>query len=45
MLLGIGHCDGADDIDYLVKKAPRSIVIEGVTSTGRQGYFAFGKDE
>ena len=33
------------DVIDIAKKAPRSIVIEGVTSTGRQGYFAFGKDE
>ena len=33
------------DVIDIAKKARRSIVIEGVTSTGRQGYFAFGKDE
>ena len=33
------------DVIEIAKKARRSIVIEGVTSTGRQGYFAFGKDE
>ena len=33
------------DVINIAKKATRSIVIEGVTSTGRQGYFAFGKDE
>ena len=33
------------DVIDIAKKAPRTIVIEGVTSTGRQGYFAFGKDE
>mgnify|MGYP002624910849 CR=1 FL=1 len=35
----------AQDVITLAKKASRTIVIEGVTSTGRQGYFAFGKDE
>ena len=33
------------DVIEIAKKARRSIVIEGVTATGRQGYFAFGKDE
>ncbi len=33
------------DVIDIAKKARRTIVIEGVTSTGRQGYFAFGKDE
>ncbi len=33
------------DVIDLARKARRSIVIEGITSTGRQGYFAFGKDE
>ncbi len=33
------------DVIEIAKKARRSIVIEGVTFTGRQGYFAFGKDE
>jgi len=33
------------DVIEIARKARRSIVIEGVTSTGRQGYFAFGKDE
>jgi Do/DeqQ family serine protease len=33
------------DVIDIAKKARRSIVIEGTTSTGRQGYFAFGKDE
>ncbi len=33
------------DVIDIAKKARRSIVIEGVTATGRQGYFAFGKDE
>ena len=33
------------DVIDIAKRAQRSIVIEGVTSTGRQGYFAFGKDE
>ncbi len=33
------------DVIDLARKARRSIVIEGVTATGRQGYFAFGKDE
>lgn len=33
------------DVIDIAKKARRSIVIEGVTSTGRQGYFAFGKEE
>ena len=33
------------DVIDIAKKARRSIVIEGVTATGRQGYFAFGKEE
>ena len=33
------------DVINIAKKATRTIVIEGVTATGRQGYFAFGKDE
>jgi len=33
------------DVIDIAKKARRSIVIEGITATGRQGYFAFGKDE
>ena len=33
------------DVIEIAKKASRTIVIEGVTATGRQGYFAFGKDE
>ena len=33
------------DVITIAKKASRTIVIEGVTATGRQGYFAFGKDE
>ena len=33
------------DVIDIAKKARRTIVIEGVTATGRQGYFAFGKDE
>ena len=33
------------DVIEIAKKARRSIVIEGITATGRQGYFAFGKDE
>ena len=33
------------DVINIAKKATRTIVIEGVTSTGRQGYFAFGKEE
>ncbi len=33
------------DVVDIAKKARRSIVIEGITPTGRQGYFAFGKDE
>ena len=33
------------DVIDIAKKAKRTIVIEGVTATGRQGYFAFGKDE
>ena len=33
------------DVIDIAKKARRSIVIEGTTATGRQGYFAFGKDE
>ena len=33
------------DVIDIARKARRSIVIEGVTATGRQGYFAFGKDE
>jgi len=33
------------DVIEIAKKARRSIVVEGVTATGRQGYFAFGKDE
>ncbi len=33
------------DVIDIARKARRSIVVEGVTATGRQGYFAFGKDE
>ena len=33
------------DVIDIAKKARRTIVVEGVTATGRQGYFAFGKDE
>ena len=33
------------DVIEIARRARRSIVIEGVTATGRQGYFAFGKDE
>ena len=33
------------DVIDIARKARRSIVIEGLTATGRQGYFAFGKDE
>lgn len=29
----------------LAKKSKRSIFVEGVTATGRPGYFGFGKDE
>ena len=33
------------DVIEIAKKARRTIVIEGITATGRQGYFAFGKEE
>ena len=33
------------DVIDLAKKSKRSIFIEGVTATGRPGYFGFGKDE
>jgi len=29
----------------IVKKAKRSIFVEGLTASGRKGYFGFGKDE
>ena len=34
-----------EDVIELAKKSKRSIFIEGVTSTGRPGYFGFGKDD
>jgi serine protease Do len=33
------------DVVDIVKKAKRSVVIEGLTSNGQSAYFAFGKDE
>ena len=33
------------DVIDIVKKAKRSIFIEGITASGRRGYFGFGKDE
>ena len=33
------------DVIDIAKKSKRSIFIEGVTATGRPGYFGFGKDE
>ena len=33
------------DVIDIAKKASRSVFIEGVTATGRPGYFGFGKDE
>ena len=35
----------AKDVLDIAKKAKRSIFIEGVTASGRPGYFGFGKDE
>ena len=34
-----------EDVIEIAKKSRRSIFIEGVTSTGRPGYFGFGKDD
>lgn len=34
-----------EDVIEIAKKSKRSIFIEGVTSTGRPGYFGFGKDD
>ena len=34
-----------EDVIAIAKKTKRSIFIEGVTATGRPGYFGFGKDE
>lgn len=33
-----------EDVINIVKKAKRAVYIEGVTSTGRAAYFAFGKE-
>ena len=33
------------DVIDIAKKASRSVFIEGITATGRPGYFGFGKDE
>lgn len=33
------------DVVDIVKKSKRSIFIEGITASGRKGYFGFGKDE
>lgn len=33
------------DVIDIAKKSKRSIFIEGITATGRPGYFGFGKDE
>lgn len=33
------------DVVDIVKKAKRSVAIEGLTSNGQSSYFAFGKDE
>lgn len=33
------------DVIDIAKKSKRSIFLEGVTATGRPGYFGFGKDE
>ena len=33
------------DVVEIAKKSKRSIFIEGVTASGRPGYFGFGKDE
>ena len=33
------------DVIDLAKKSRRSIFVEGVTASGRPGYFGFGKDE
>ncbi|MBO6238154.1 MAG: hypothetical protein J6N50_05125, partial [Bacteroidales bacterium] len=33
------------DVIDIAKKSKRSIFIEGVTASGRPGYFGFGKDE
>ena len=33
------------DVIDIAKKSRRSIFIEGITASGRPGYFGFGKDE
>ena len=33
------------DVIEIAKKSKRSIFIEGITASGRPGYFGFGKDE
>lgn len=35
----------AQDVIDIAKKSKRSIFIEGLTASGRPGYFGFGKDE
>lgn len=34
-----------EDVVQIAKKSKRSVFIEGVTASGRPGYFGFGKDE
>ena len=33
------------DVIDIAKKSRRSVFIEGITASGRPGYFGFGKDE
>jgi len=35
----------AEEVVEIAKKSRRTVVIEGVTASGRSSYFAFGKDE
>lgn len=35
----------AEDVIEIAKKSKRAVYIEGVTATGKESYFAFGKDE
>lgn len=35
----------AEDVIAIAKKSKRAIYIEGVTASGKESYFAFGKDE